>query len=618
MKILRFSAILLSFICIFTMFAACGKKDSEGDAGNSSIASSEASLADKLSTADVSFVVDGESVYKVVRAEGCDSKIAEAASQVFRAIKATHSVSAKNESDEIGDGAGVPEILIGETNRDTTAVAKELLLSEGTGRYNEYIICTVEEDIVIYGTSIASTLDAVKYFIDNYVSQTTVAGGINYLNATPEKYTDVAIFGKTNHYGVQLVRPIYNVSYVVQLEIDKLLDSFLEKTGYRFDEVNDNIASNKGNNTDGSGTLTPSEAVEYEIIVGDCVREGVKTFDSSRAYEIRIEDKKIYINGGSPYATALAVAEFSKILLGNTAVTSDMSVLSGDYEATFEKYDSSEYYYPTWKEDFNSDDIDNLGFWTCRWDEKTTYQDLDKPGYRGSSKLKNNYIKDGKVYMDATQDEKGYYGGMIDTSAKVSYQFGYLEISCLHPKGIGFWSALWTVSDGNAEYAPLYSADNKYTHYSETDIDECYGYGTMAYGNTFAWPTSYGNTIGAKTNHVKNTANSEDDRGFWMDFHTYGFEWLSKEKVAFTCDGRVFAEQVLNEDEQSAYAQPQWIKLSLAVGANDHDLTTDISEWKNTNQYITEYVYLYQKRGQKLFFGNGDRWQPNWVMQERQ
>jgi hypothetical protein len=287
MKILRLGAVLLSLICLLTMFAACGKKDAEsGD-----------TASDFLSTADVSFVNDGESVYMVVRADNCDSRIAESASNVFRAIKKAHGVNAKNVSDETGDGADIPEILIGDTNREASSLAKELLLSEATGRNDEFIICTIKEDIAIVGTCVESTIKAVDYFIETYVSQSTVAGGIYHINSNPEKYSEVALFGKTNLYGVELVRPIYNLSYVVQTEIDAMLDSFEEKSGYRFIEVNDNVASNKGQKLDGSGTLTPTTPAEYEIIIDSSVRDGVKPITNKNEHELRIEDKKAYLNG---------------------------------------------------------------------------------------------------------------------------------------------------------------------------------------------------------------------------------------------------------------------------------------------------------------------------------
>ncbi len=609
MKIKSFISLLLCLLFSLTLFSACGKKD-ENDA---------ASSGGWLSTADVNFIdEDGESKYVIVRAEKCDSRITECASNLFRTIKTVLGVNSKNLSDE-ESGDGVPEILIGETNRESTWLAKELLFSEGTKRGDEYIICTVNEDIVILGICVESTINAVDYFIETYLPQKTVVGGIKHINSNPDKYENVELFGSSNLYGIEVVRPINNVSYITQQETDKLISLVESKTGYKLVPVNDNVASNTGNKLDGSGTLTPTTPAEYQIIIGNCVRDGVKTITDKNEYEIRIEDKAVYLNGGSPYATALAVTEFTKMLENNTAITSSMSVAGGDYEKVVATYDSAEYYYPTWKEDFEVSNIDDLAYWSVRWDESAGYGDTGKPCYRGNSQVKNNYVRDGKVYMEALETNEGYYGGMIDTRGRLAVLYGYMEISDLHPKGEGFWSALWTVSYGNTGENPTAVPTMDYLYYSETDIDECYGAGTWAYGNTFAWPTAVGESYGFKTVHVNNRVTSEDDRGFYMDFHTYGFEWVDDKTVRFTCDGKVYAEQSLREGEQEAYSQAQWLKLSLAVGTENHPITDNADEWRNTNTFVTDWVYVYQKRGQKLFFGEGGvpHADCKWLMQER-
>ncbi len=604
----------LMFVVLLTvaLFGACGKKDASDSTSSDSL----------FSTADVNFIdADGGCAYIITRPEKCDAEISEAASGLYRKMKEVLTVNSKNKSDA-EDGDGVAEILVGDTNRNASRVAKEYLLSEGTGRADEYIICTVDEDIAIVGTTIKSTLAAIEYFTENILPQKTVAGGINHLNSNPDKYENIALFGNDNLYGIEIVRPIYNVSYITQQEIDKLINLVEEKTGYLLTLVNDNNASNTGNKLDGSGTLTPSTPAEYQIIIGNCARDGVKTITDKNEYEIRIEEKAVYLNGGSPYATALAVTEFCKMFSNNDAITADMSVADGDYDYVVATYDSAEYYYPTWKEDFESNNIDDLYYWTVRWDESAGYGDTGKPCYRGNSQAKNNYIRDGKLYMEALETNKGYYGGMIDTRGRLAFLYGYMEISDLHPKGEGFWSALWTVSYGNTVENPMALPTMDYLYYSETDIDECYGEGTWAYGNTFAWPTGVGKQHGLTTVHVNNRVTAEDDRGFYMDFHTYGFEWPDEKTVRFTCDGKVYAEQSLREGEQEAYRQAQWLKLSLAVGTENHPITDNKDEWQNTNTFITDWVYIYQKRGQRLFFGEGGGNKMNidckWHIQERQ
>ncbi len=598
----RFFALLLVLLLTVCLFGACGKKDAESTDSTASVG---------LSTADVKFVdEDGESTYRIVRPEDNETVNASVSATVLQSIKKAYGVTPKNVSDD-ESGEGQREIIIGKCDRPEVDTALETLLSNGTGRNDEFIICTISDDIVILGATDAGTLKAVEYFNSNYVTGEVITGGINYLYSDPSKYDTLSLFGKDNLYGIKLVRPIYNVSYITQLEIDALDAAILEKTGYDLELVHDQTAS-----TDKTYQLKENEPAEYEIIIGNCVRKGVTVYnDSQKAdYEIRIEDKRIYLNGGSPYATAMAVTEFTKLIKNNSAITADMTVANGDYYSVIDGYDSASYYYPTWKDDFDGDEI-NYKLWDVRWDEVSSYPSAEnaKTQYRGSSELKNNYVKDGKMYQCAIETSTAYYGGMFVTIGMMEYLYGHLELSTLHPKGLGFWTALWTQSsaEGNNEIP----ANERYYHI-EVDVEECYGNGgDWAYGNTFAWPTALGRTVLGLPNeggtvHVNNRVSSEDDRGFWMDFHTFGYEWLDNTHVRFTCDGYVYVDQELKDPaEQHAFLQPTFLRLSMACGAGSHGQpTTDPDEWQNTNKFIVDWVHIYQKAGQKVFRFENSKW----------
>ncbi len=177
------------------------------------------------------------------------------------------------------------------------------------------------------------------------------------------------------------------------------------------------------------------------------------------------------------------------------------------------------------------------------------------------------------------------------------YLYGYVEISSLHPKGEGFWTVLWSNSDVGA--SGLY--------YSETDVEECYGEGTYVKGNIFAWPSELCKELLNITSHAEHTANThyaKDGRGFWMDFHTYGFEW-NENDIQFTCDGKTYGYQSTTETPgfKEAYSTPAYLRLSMATGFSGNPLgtiTDDPDEWQNTNKYIIDYVHIYQKAGAQL------------------
>jgi beta-glucanase (GH16 family) len=297
----------------------------------------------------------------------------------------------------------------------------------------------------------------------------------------------------------------------------------------------------------------------------------------------------------------MAVSEFAKMIDGSAEITASMSVKEGDYNTAAAGYDSATYYKPTWKDDFDGSDID-YSKWDVKWEMKSGYSNAKngKVQYRGSKALNNNYVSNGCLYQNAVETSDAYYGGWFTTQKMMEYQYGYIELSCINPKGMGFWTTLWSCSEGRGDY--LYK--------SETDINECYGPGTWVFGNTFAWPKDADAkaVLGIPadqqgTVHVNNKRSSLDDRGFWMDFHTYGFEWLDNTHVRFTCDGEAYVDQQLREGpEQSVYEQPAYLILSLATGSGNHgEPTTDPNEWNNSNKFITDWVHIYQKDGQHMF-----------------
>ncbi len=580
----RAGVIILS-LCLFVLLFACS---------NSMELSAEAEKI--VATEDFEYVdANGNATFSIVRAESDNENAGPIAIEIFKKYKEIYGVAPKQRTDS-DDGTDQREILIGDCNREATAKVKELLTADGTGKDSDFIVCTVGDDIVIYGRCIESLTAAGQYFTENFLNEAQ-KGGIYYHYKGNEEGITVCNISELSRFTV--VRPIYNVSYLTQLETEKLCKLLYEKTGYSVPIIHDSVSLNNPDVTQRGGILKPTDVTEYEIIIGNCNRDGVKDISISYNYEIRIEGTKIYLNGGSPYATTMAVSEFCKLVQNNKVIDNGMSVLNGNYNNAVKEYDSKTHYSPTWWDEFNGTKI-NENNWHIVWGSKSGTSVEGKPCYRGNYELKNNYVKDGKLVIEAVQTEDAYYGGMLKTDTTMEFLYGFLEISDIHPKGNGFWTALWTVSKSN-KY-------NKEMWYSETDIDESFGEGDMIKGNLWAWPTSYGRNQlklnNGRTDTVKNHGeyNTTDPRGLWMDMHTYGFEWVDNKTIRFTVDGYVWRETTLVEEElQKVYSQYMVLQISMATAFDSRGLVTqDEWEWKNTNKFIVDWIYLYQKDGHGL------------------
>ncbi len=550
-----------------------------------------------VSTEKIEFVTaDNSATFSIVKADKCTVEEGSVAVSLFKKYKEAYGVSPKYKYDS-ESGENAREIIIGNTTRPSTEKAKKLLEAEGSGKDCDYIICSVDDDIVIYGNSQKSIVEAGEVFVNIFLNSKNTNGiYCMYRGQNNSEKITVCSISELSRFTV--VRPIYNVSYLTQTETDKLCELLYDKTGYIVPVVHDSEVMYDTDYTDFyGGDLQKTEPTEYEIIIGNCDRDGVKSIEDKNSYEIRIEETKIFLNGGSPYATAMAVSEFYKLADENSRIDASMSVLNGDYEKTVESYDSATYYRPTWSDDFEAEHI-NTSRWTIAWDKYECLSSDGKPCYRGSSELKNNYIEDGCLVIEAAKTEDAYYGGMLNTSDSMLFLYGYLEISDIHPYGGSFWTALWTVTG---------KLDSKAYWYSETDIDECFGDGKSIMCNIWAWPTNrayreLGLSGRSDTVSVRNTITAGDTRGHWMDFHTYGFEWLSNEHVRFTVDGYVVNEvEITHEELKEAYSQKMYLKISMALGfPSAGPITENEWQWENTNKFIVDWIYLYQLDGQGL------------------
>lgn len=534
---------------------------------------------------------NGVCLYRVIRPEDGGVTQVKAAASVFKKAKELFVGNIFNHPDsEPYDGTF--EIAVGLTNRESTSKALELLAEKGNGMADGYIICTVGNDIAIVGNSEEATLNAVERFVSDIMPLGKFEKGIIYLYDPESPGGKITLCGTTRLDKVKVVRPRYNVSYLTTVETENFISYAKEKTGYALTVVND---------CDVSGIeLKRSKENEYEIVIGNCDRDGVHKISNRDEYEIRAVKNRIFVNGGSPIATSTAVSELLEEIKKSGGIADGYSV-TGNYSSIEANYPSEDYYKLTWGDDFDGETIDESK-WEVAWGERSGYEDRDKPTYRGNPDLINNYVSNGSLYICALETDDGYYGGMLRTDDIMRYKYGYIELSTVHPKGKGFWTALWMNSD--------HAADDYY--FLETDVDECFGEGTWAYGNTAAWLTRSGRDALDIPSDVSGTVWAQykrqctDDRGYFMDYHTFGFEWLEENRIRITCDGIVNSDYELTKGElQIAYSQPAYLMLSMSVGSTNLDPpTTDPAEWTETNKYIVDYVHIYQKKGQELLFRN--------------
>lgn len=569
-------SLILVLVLAIGLLAGCGE-----DKGNDESDTNSTNVEGLISTADVNFIANGESVYRIVRPDG-DSVTSSAAQLIFKHMKSKLGVTARNVSDTTADEDSY-EILLGLTNRTESKQALAYLDSKTGARYNDYIICTIGKKICIYAESTEAMDAAAEYFMKTYAVSETVKGGIAYTKAAEGNFESLKVNG-VEIGKFDFIRPHYNSSWLTECEVEEAIETIYAKTGYKMQFKHD----------------TQSEPSDYEIIVGNANRDGVETISDYDQFKITFKGKKIYINGGSAHATAMGVSEFVKLLKGTMT---DTDSIIGSYETTIATYDKTKNYYKTWGDDFDGTAVDTSKWWLVS--EERHYAQ----GQNGLMSLRSDdpertYVKDGKFTTSAATDGEFYYGGMLRTEGIMNYKYGYAEISALIPHGDSFWTAWWTFSD---DIDSVISPGEPALSLPEIDIFECFGNSSFYAANCHSWATDVGkidhgytqNSLDADYSNEKKYQCPDAGVKLGDGFHTYGFLW-DNTKMGFVCDGDLYFtyDTTTTEQDIETFNHSMYFIFSLATAfANSPGgpITQKAEDWTNTNKLSLDWINLYQK-----------------------
>lgn len=600
--------ILALLMCILVVFglAACGGNEEDTNSGNASSGISSVDESTAINTADVSFVVDGKAVYRIIRPATADQSVFDASADLFKHFKKAMNITPQNTADDEAQGDNA-EILIGNTNRPESAIAKQLLRQKGAHAEN-FMIATVNKAIVIVGLSDEATVEGVKYFKENFAKSATVTGGINYVNEISDKFAKIQVGSATDLLDYVIVKPYNNLSYITVLEIEKLQKLFLDKFGYDVKVVKD---------------VDQPTAGAREIIVGSAKREGVEKMIEGDKVSVKIAGDKVYLNGGSTYSVAAAVTEFYNMLNANGDVKlADANSKITDYETVAATLNNKESYVATFRDSFDTE-ID-----LTKWNNYNDYNQFGQNG-KWAKRAKKDYsnlsVKDGVFVTQIAEDDEAYYGSMLTTQFKMAFKYGYFEISQIMPKGDAFWTSLWT--------RPAFATS---LYWTEIDVNECFGMSSITRGNCFPWLTSKGQMEGLKVqggdicweNNYKIEYNYKDGKrqdyvdgdeswlggDLFYNYHTYGCEW-TYDNISFYIDGEPQTVKPIDDLNQpigiGLRNQHAYLIVGCIVGSDNLSVeqinnVTD-KEWAETSRYYVDDVTVYQKDGMDIQYDYKDR-----------
>ena len=194
-----FTVLLILFLAV-GLLTACGTDGQQTDTTTTpadvTTTPAPTETTEPAPTGLTVIAADGATSFKVIRGETANSVIKELAVDLFNTLNDTYKSKVGLSDDwvrQIGNAESVEtedyEILIGDTNRKESALAKEQLGD------NDYIICVMGNKVVIQGKSVFSVKYGVEQFVAKYV---TGAGEALVLE------NDLCITGKGSSQGISL------------------------------------------------------------------------------------------------------------------------------------------------------------------------------------------------------------------------------------------------------------------------------------------------------------------------------------------------------------------------------------------------------------------------------
>ena len=174
-----------------------------------------------------------------------------------------------------------------------------------------------------------------------------------------------------------------------------------------------------------------------------------------------------------------------------------------------------------------------------------------------------------------------WYSGKIDTSKKVSFQYGLIEARIKMPAGGGTWPAFWMLGTSIL-------AKTSWPNCGEIDIVETQGNNPLNVLGTVHGPGYSGGSAKTDTTYSKTDLSLDD--------HTFGVLWLPI-KISWLLDGKVYFTVTKSDVAPNPWPfnNKFYMILNLAMGGN---LGGDIDPTINSTTMNVQWIHYSSVNGQ--------------------
>jgi beta-glucanase (GH16 family) len=198
-----------------------------------------------------------------------------------------------------------------------------------------------------------------------------------------------------------------------------------------------------------------------------------------------------------------------------------------------------------WSDEFSGSEL-NLNNWTHEigaggWGNNELQYYTDSPS--------NSFVESGNLHIKGIEEnieQSNYTSARLISKGKFDFQFGKIEARMKLPLGQGLWPAFWMLGANINEVS--------WPECGEIDIMEHINNESTTYG-TIHWNNNGVNSIGDQIGTTPD------------DYHIYGMIW-DTQSIKMYVDGIMYFEHDISSNAMSAFQEPFFIILNLAIGGN--------------------------------------------------
>ncbi|MBR2044120.1 MAG: hypothetical protein IJ946_07260 [Clostridia bacterium] len=552
---------------------------------------------------------EGEFVYTVVRSSNATQNEEDAFKRLRSTMKENFDCDINIVKDEVvEDFDDNYEILIGNTNREESTKAKEILLNNRTNNSFDFIVKVIDDKICINAVSDDVIGSAVDWFIQTYCQnlETWSLLKSNYEFIYEHNVTKSAHCVADKELGTFTVVLPRKTSIMVGLATDEYVDYFT-KMGYVIKEHDD---------------VDTEE--EYEILIGDTTRkESVDTKVEGDNYVIKVVGKKLVVKGGTHLSTWRGVKALVEQLNTSEGVNwSDGYTANGKYDAT-----EKGTYTLNWYDEFEGSNID-YNKWSDYGNEAEKAPTASALGgkiykenvyndclYNGSDKpAKLIYQADGYIHLGVKRvNDIDFVNSRLATWWTMIYRYGAIDVfinMSENPSCVSLW-----LNGANVSAKGFMERFGDITRpcMAEVDILENFGNDNLFASNIHRWWTDYypdgtykasghSSTMATDPQYQPGSSNSKrfdyntEKYGDNMtdDFHMISCYWDDK-CIKFAFDGKVFCTyDYADHDGTNACALLDYFLVSTSFGSPSYGPTYRKDEHKDFYETQIDYIRIYQ------------------------